>query len=756
MLELLATVDPFAAVLTGLWMFSAGLFPLGFMLGSQCSPCCGCSACTQGQLPETLTVTFSGLADKTPGPDLISVTFSSCYGSGATAKVTAPSGDPATDKGPITAVSLTNGGGGYAKLGRVAPTLTVSGGSGTGATFTPTLSTSQDGCKLDLWSLASVAASGGTGYEDGDTLTITFADGDTEAAAAQATLYLGKSEPTITLNGTATATIGLGVTLTPTWVVNDVTVTNGGTGYTEGGAVTFSAGANDVTVTAAAGNARVVHDAPENAVLTIATAGGSGAVLTPVWTLLPSGQWPAPHKKTYKLQSVTVVNGGTGYANYEPISISFPSADDGTVNQAAYIDCDVVGAGGVIQSIFIADPGDIFTPAAAGRYVGSRTDALHSVEITNAGEYYEDNPGARYVVVDNGGSYYREDPDEPPYVATVTVTVTDTAPSSGSGAALSVTVDDDTASPTFGQLIGVVTVTNGGAGYLAWQWRNTQCCGGYYNGMSVVVKLNNHALGSFSQQEPCRFIHRMCGVGNRDTNLGYVMVEYLGPNTPPVVYLVSESPLARNGTVSSDAEPSGICNTTFTTAQLVANCGTWLDEAGQPLQFMATGGAAATVVFGGVYDSAFKDSGGASCHICCKGAAAVPNEISATFSDTRPTKTTDLSGTYVMPLLSASEAAMVWSTSALAGIGINISFTPCATQPYPPPYAFAPDGSGCDDCHNKCRVTAEVNIFDAPYACGFNTLDLDDPCGQCEATPVCAPAGRSFSGACGTLTVEAP
>lgn len=763
MLELLAQVDPLAAMMGGLWLFAAGMFPVGFMLGSPCSACCNpCELCAEGTLPETLTVTFSGLADQTPGPDLISVTFSSCYGSGATAKVTAPGGDPATDKGPISAVSLTSGGSGYAKLGRVAPTLTVSGGSGTGATFTPTLSTSQDGCKLDLWALASVAASGGTGYTDGDSLTITAATGDTQAVAAQATLYLDKSEPTITLNGTATATIDLAVTNTATWTVNEVTVTAGGTGYSEGGAVTFSAGGSDVTLTAAAGTARVVHDEPQNAALTIDTATGSGAVLTPVWTLLPSGQWPAPHTKTYKLQSVTVVNGGSGYADYELISISFPSPDDGTVNQAAWIDCDVVGTGGVIQSIFIADPGDIFTPAAAGRYVGSRTDELHSVEITNAGEYYGDDPGARYVVVDNGGSYYREDASEPPYVATVTVTVTDTPPSGGSGAVLTASVDSNTASGTFGQITGL-TITNGGTNYLAWEWRNTKCCGSFYNGMSVVVKRNNHSIGILSQSEPCKYIHRMCGVGNRHAGLGYVMVEYLGASTPPVVHLVSEHNILREGTASSDANPSSICNTTFTTEHLVTDCGTWLDDEDQPIEFTAAGGVTATVTAGGEYDSAFLDPGGLSCFICCKGAGEVPAEIEAEVTGTAADGTYVLQGVVnsLFPGQGTGGYPVLTYRTTAAPATVRVSTEPCSSQLTSG--HFLPDSYGCDDCHNSCRLLWEFAIGGCSYGNATFLGDVGsarpgvDGCDICEATPVCDLRGRTLTsspgGLCGTITM---
>ena len=164
----IASVDPPSFAVGLVWLFAVGMYPIGIMLGSSCSPCCAppppCTLCTEGELPDTVTVTFDGLTDKTPGPDLISVGFSACFGGGASAQVTAPGGDPDTDKGPISAVTLTSGGSGYAKLGRVLPTVTASGGSGSGATLTPSLTSSNDACGIPRWSVSSVSVSGGTGY----------------------------------------------------------------------------------------------------------------------------------------------------------------------------------------------------------------------------------------------------------------------------------------------------------------------------------------------------------------------------------------------------------------------------------------------------------------------------------------------------------------------------------------------------------------------------------------------------------------
>lgn len=784
MLDVLAaisSVDPPSLLAWLILAFAAAGYPLGIMLGASCSPCCGCAACAEGSLPETLTVTFSGLADQTPGPDLIALSFTSCYGSGASAQVTAPGGDPATDKGPIGAVSLTNGGSGYAVLGRVAPTLTVSGGSGTGATFTATLSQSPDACGLARWAISSIAASGGTDYADGDALTITIAEGDTEVQAASALLYLGREEPEITLDGSATTTVVITQNYNPgtspiTWGVESVTVTSGGSGYTEGDAATFLTAADDVEETAATGTIRVVHAEPTNAIVSFydaATAqpsAGTGATLEPVWQETALDQYDAPNLKKYRLTGMTVTSGGSGYTAGDVIEITFASVDDGGTAAYASITVSGVNGSGAITQVSVLGGG--------GEYIGSRTDALHSVAMTPStrGSYYKDLPASRYVVVQNGGLYYREDASEPPYVAAVTVGITQTAPSTGTGASLSVTIDDDTGSETFGQITGV-NIDDGGSGYLAWQWKNTKCCGDYYNGMSVVVKRNNSQIGSYIQDEPCRYMHRMCGVGNTMNNLGYVIVDYAGPSTPPKIYLVSEDTRSRSGATSSDSFPSTTCNTEFTTEQLVQDCGTWQDTNGGSLSFTSSGGATATLSVGGNYDAGFRDSGGQSCHICCQGDSEVPEEIEVTINDPRSSKPVDFAGTYVAQY--GGNANLVGNIQPHIS-GWRVFYTP----PNPPPFTapnlrihlyvepcsqpgafFSPDGWGCDDCHKKCRVMAFASLDTSGLAsdqCGYATeIDGDSACGLCQSTPICSVAGLSLSlppvtanGCGGTLTLN--
>lgn len=788
MIEFLAQVDPLSAVVAGLWLFAAGMFPVGLMLGSPCSACCNpCTLCTEGTLPETLTVTFDGLPDKTKGSDLISLGFSSCFGTGAVARVTAPGGGPGTDKGPISSVSLENKGSGYAKIGRVAPTLTITGGSGTGATFAPTLSQSQDSCKVDRWALASVSVTGGTGYQTGDALTITAATGDTTVTAAKADLHVDRAPPTLTLGGTATATVNVSKNAISldglTWGVSGVTVTAGGTGYTEGAAATFTLGTNDVQLAAAAGTIRVVHDEPENAIITIrdwwdeppgtpypgVPASGAGAVLQPVWSLLPSSQWPAPHKKTYELTGMTVINGGSGYKDYALVEISFPSPADG-INQspavpdpdALYIDCDVVGTGGVIQQVYVYKWQDVFTPTPAGKVVGSRTDALHSVAATNSGRYYKDSPGSIQVVVENGGEYYREDASAPPYVADVTVTISQAAPSTGTGAELSVTIGQDPSdSSTFGK-ITAVNIDDGGDGYLAWQWRNTKCCGNYYDGMSVVVK-RNAPVPDAQPGGPCTYSHYMCGVGNGGFNPGAVYVQYKGPDEPPIVRLYSETTAG-----NSDDVASLLCNATFTAGANVTDCGNW-----SGLEFSADNGATATVSTGGEYDPLFRNPGGfGACHICCKGEESPPQEIEATINDPRTNKTGgDRSGTYVLaaagPVLVDGFGPNFWYgpgrrwSFGVSGLSINVFVEPCSQQfraTNTPPYRaavpgeFRPDDQGCDFCHNKCRVWAWVSFGTSLWDCNWFS---DKGCDVCEDTPVCTVEGRTFSigGDCGQMTV---
>lgn len=66
MFAAIQSAEPTALILWSVLAFAAGMYPVGLMLGSTCSPCCGtpCTQCTQGSLPDTVTVTLSGFPNE--------------------------------------------------------------------------------------------------------------------------------------------------------------------------------------------------------------------------------------------------------------------------------------------------------------------------------------------------------------------------------------------------------------------------------------------------------------------------------------------------------------------------------------------------------------------------------------------------------------------------------------------------------------------------------------------------------------------
>jgi hypothetical protein len=734
-MDLLALIaaEPTLLPLWAVLAFAAGLYPVGMLFS--CTPCCGCSACTEGTLPETLTVTFDGYSDKTQGPDLIKLGFQSCFGSGATARVTAPGGDPETDKGPISAVSLTGGGSGYAKLGRVAPTLTASGGSGTGATFTVTVANAQDACDVDYWKVSKVTATGGSGYVTGDQLTITASEGDTVTETAVVTLVEQREPPTLA----ATATGGSGASLTvaitenagspKTWRVSGITVGSGGSGYTDGASVTITAASGDTTQAAATATIQTKRVAPTVSVVEW-TVAGSGAVVTV--TLAETPNWQGSGRSVWRVTAFTVVDGGSGYVEGD----SFEAiVTDGVVMPGEDAICLVssVDENGAVLAVELLDQGAYYKQGSS----------IERVNVSDGGIYWRTD-GENAWDVQNGGIYYREDESVSPYVSPVTVTISQQSPSTGTGAELTATVDDDTASPTFGQITGV-TIDDGGDGYLAWKWRNTTCCGDYWNGLSVVVKRSN-----YDSSNACRYAHRLCGVGNTGSNFGQVEVFYNGPTTPPTVVLASE--LAEPFGEPFAGYSSSMCNATFTASGNLTDCSDW-----SGVSFSASGGRTATVSVGGVYDPLFRNPGGLACHICCKGDVEMPAEIEANIQieDIGPAPGAHNSGTYVLtPYWNGYQGYFPWTANNNTTMtNIVIAYEVCAYQDHA---GFSADVYGCDDCHKKCRVVASIGTdsalnfpfwwFDSRRCVNKDGQLIEDQCGgMCEATPICNLSGKSFS-----------
>ena len=720
MLDLFAaiqSVDPPSLVLWGMFALAAGMYPIGFMLGSTCSPCCSPCACATGELPDTVTVTFDGFTDQTPGPDLITLGISSCFGGGASARVTAPGGDPETDKGPIAGVSLTNGGSGYAKLGRVAPTLTVSGGSGTGATFTPTLTSANDGCGIPTWSLTSVAVSGGSGYVGGEALTITVAEGDTEVVTATAVIDTTPAEPAVTASVSGGTGATLAVTLEESgsgyWYVWEVAVIDGGTGYTDGDSVTFTPGAG----TTADGDASaIVYVGRTEPTVTASATGGTGADLS-VTLLQETDEFGDTF---WTVASVAVIDGGTGYTDGDPVTFD---VTDGT-SQFPAIGYIVV-TDGVITAVDV--PYSPYYPYESGYYYKS-TGVIESVVMFGGGSYYSETGTPSGVTITNGGQYYREDASEPPYVADITISISQQGPSDGTGAEITATVDDDTSSSTFGQITGL-QIENGGTGYLAWKWVANACCGWQLNGMPIVLKRGRAGTisrGPIFPGSECVYSHEICGGwyaapwGARSTGAMQIQVLYGGPSVAPYVVIGSFGS-------SSENTPGPACGVALQSQTLVSDCSS--------MSFTATPvsgpvGVTATVTAGGDYDENFKGKHGSAsvpytrCTQCCQGADDIPQEIEVYVEHNRyrylagprqgAEPETFLTGTYVLPGNINSQSwgltiPLTETGSELFSIGISISPDLCGSGETNTGWI-----DGCDNCVKKCAIFGGCAIYRYP------------------------------------------
>jgi hypothetical protein len=411
-------------------------------------------------LPDTVTVEFSGPhGDKAEGPPLLYVVFSACYGSGAAATVDAPGGVPSVDVGPISAVTLTNGGSGYAKLGRSSPTLSLANKGESAANASVQVATANDGCGLPYWKVSGLTVTeGGSGYVAGQSISITAAAGDTVEQAATGTLETKRGEPTLK----ATATTGSGATFTvsvsdydpitnpgSTWGVTGVTVAGTTSGYADNSKLSFS-GTSVVEVEQA--DARIVTGRLLPTVsLSVASLSGSGAQLTA--TLTSNANSP----ETWSVTAITVDDGGAGYEVDDTISLSIDDGQqtDGSQFYALVTDVDESGS---ITSVYLSYSGEYY-----------KSDGIiASVQVSVSGQYYTDGVLSG-ISLAGGGRYYREDATLTPHVATVNVSVRQRLPSIGNGAVFAATVDDDTSSETFGQ-IESLTLTDGGEDYLAWQW----------------------------------------------------------------------------------------------------------------------------------------------------------------------------------------------------------------------------------------------------------------------------------------------
>lgn len=506
------------------------------MLGSSCSPCCDPCSC----LPETVTLTIDGFSEgETPGRWLCPLAFEACYGTGAEARVAEPGGNADTDKGPISSVEVTKGGSGYAKIGRVAPTVTVTGtsGSGTGATFDVTLASSKDACNVDRWAVSKVVRTGGDGYANGDTLTFAIANGDTQEAAATAeiagTIY---AEPTLSLSvaGGTGAVLEIdgytksgdywGFDFADTWRISGITVANGGSGYTNNASVTVTLGQNDEARPGAGTTIRIVtaFRAPaDDWTLQNGTPAptGTGLVLSLTLAIHPTTA------RTYWVNSWAITNGGTGYAVGQRIR---PLANEGNNAPSplrANLEITAVDSNGAVTALDLVGTTTSTRNTSRGRYCVD-SGVITSVTISSQAGWRKALTNPDGVLVTNGGIYYREDANAPAYVSPVTISVTQSLPSAGTGASLSAVIDNVPSSPTFGQITGV-DVDSGGDDYLAYEW-----CEANLQGTTVVLPRSTAVVvpgGFVVDSGDCYYGKEDCG---RSFN-----VVYRGLSFPPRIVL---------------------------------------------------------------------------------------------------------------------------------------------------------------------------------------------------------------------------
>ena len=695
-IEFLASIDPVSLPVVAAFVFSLTLYPLGLMLGSSCSPCCDtpCGECETGKLPDTVTVTFDGYPDNGPPFNALAVSFDACFGSGATATASAPAAPNAA--GAITGITVTNGGSGYAKLARGEPTVTADGTGGTGANITVTITEDTDECGIPYWRVSElVVVDGGQDYTDNGEVVFTVATGDTEQTSAFALVQTSRDEPELTIVPPEDS--GTGATFLVTledvgdlpdfWGISAITVTNGGTGYTDGQIPTVGLGDGDVEHAAASLTIRTVRDEPQltlsgPADLTVNVVslggspetweidsitvndGGSGYSDEQFLTVILGGddvqvQFASLRIKTVRdeptlfaqaqfsssgtgavltvnltqsgdvwvVSSITVVDGGTGYTQGEYFSI-LPSV--GQTVMFAEVTANVTN--GVIDSLNIIDGGQYFLDTGVIDEVEvlspgifwRDTGVIDVIEISYGGLYYKNLGDIESISLVNGGVYYREDATGTPYVADVTLTLNQIFPSDGAGATFTVTVADDPDSPTFGEITGV-TVDDGGDGYLSQGLPSSYCMADYMNGRPIVLARRKF-FGSEFNNNPfyaCSYWGAIC--------------DPLGTSAwgnSPVVFEY------RAGNYGSS--PTSVVvgpHVSLTTDTAIEDCGDFslsfpADSAYFAGQRDAFDAVTATVTSGGgSVEEALTEPPAGSCGSCCLNESGVPDELTVSVTN---------------------------------------------------------------------------------------------------------------------------
>ena len=421
----------------------------------------------------------------------IEVQIKTKTGSGAdiTAVLTKVGDDPETRYWYISGLTVNDGGSGYLPsdtlslactdcpegqgptfasfvLQRDEPEITADVAGGSGADLSVNLMQETDYDGADIWRVLTVTVNdGGDGYTNGASVDFSIAKNDVEVFKAKATILNQTVEPTLTLDGNATAEITLASNGgTPeTWRIDEVEVTDGGTGYQDGESLQALLSEGDQDTSPASLTARTVLVEPTVAVSVIYTS-GLGAQLTA--TLATQTDYYG--RTTWTVSEINVVDGGAGYSEWDYVIVT-PTDGQGdgyfygglTVDEEGAITGVTVYYGGsyykdtgVLSSVVVNSGGNYWRP----------TGVIAAVQVTNGGWYYKTDGAIESASPGyyGSGQYFRVNPTGQVSADTPSVFFRSYT---GTGAAATATVDTDLSSETFGQ-ITEINVTSGGANYL--------------------------------------------------------------------------------------------------------------------------------------------------------------------------------------------------------------------------------------------------------------------------------------------------
>ena len=308
--------------------------------------------------------------------------------------------------------SITNAGAGYDDADYLGVTLSSITSATAGALQTFTIT--NGGLNYVDGTYTNVALTGGTGSNG--TANVTVAGGTVTIATAA----------TVGTNYTQGDTLSIATNLIGGSKLETLTVTNGGSGYTDGTYLSVPLVTSSGSGTNATGNITV-----SGGVVTAATVQAQGGGYTTSDALTVD----ADDITIAVLASANITNGGSSYTNgsYTAVATVQTNTRDGLAGAGATFDITV--SGNAVTAVTLVDGGTNYqvgdTLTVASGDIGGDAGEISGVTVTNGGSGYTD---ATYTNVNITGG-------------------------SGSNAVAEISIN--------GGVIDSVTITNGGTGYVA-------------------------------------------------------------------------------------------------------------------------------------------------------------------------------------------------------------------------------------------------------------------------------------------------